>query len=161
MSINLPPPLAAMRYARRRATPVDGVLEVQDAFLPWRRAQGEDEKRRLVEWLAGQYAWCGLWLDGWNAELAGALGSPGALSSGTGTLLSIRPPELPGLLLELHQGYWGLFFGRASCRNAIRALPADATALRQAMRVMNASAAIVSWYDDINWLVGLEAADPG
>jgi hypothetical protein len=98
-------------------------------------------------------------LDDWNADVAANLGDPAA-TVGTFRVWMLSSTSPAELTRELYRGAWAMIFFRWSPPAPpafSEVLPRDPGQLVRMVEEMGAFAAIVSWFDDLEWMVAFAA----
>lgn len=142
---------------RLRATSVPGVLKLTEPLAPWKRSEVVELKRRLLEQLFHNVGDCRLWLDQDDLDSVSELGviadhGRGRESPAWLSISGVQVPKLPELL---YRGAWGLFFGAPS---SLAPFPPTTLSFEPAAVVtltesVGARASVISWHDDVEWLV--------
>jgi len=121
-----------------------------------RRETSDSPRRRFIAQLRTHLPAGLLWLNELQEDVAASLGDPVGKSGDTGFWSVPDDPPFDRLLDHLHVGAWALFFYAAAPEptpdvpSPLLTESGDVTAL---LEKTQASAAILSWYDDVEWLV--------
>ena len=97
-----------------------------------------------------------IWLKNVDKGLAKALGNPLSTSGEANLWMLSDTISLPQFLDGLFEGGWAMFFLRNSPQHKPTPpefLPTKLEDVRILLRAFGASAAILSWYDDIEWQI--------
>ena len=130
------------------------VLEIK-----WRRKGSETHRLQLVQQLCERSPVVLIWLKDLNEEIRKTLGTPMCTSGGAGFWLLSKATSLSLLLDGLDEGGWALFFFSKLPEDSLKvpeflcAKPEDVGSM---LHATGAKAVILSWYDDIEWLVAFE-----
>ena len=105
-----------------------------------------------------------LWLDdARNQEVQEDLGQPAVSRDGAGFWIVSETIPMNALLPKLFRGGWGMFFFRTRPKQMpippIPLLPSKRPDAAELIGSTEAQAVIVSWYDDLEWLVAFNCPD--
>lgn len=117
------------------------------------RAQRVD----FVQQLFGRFPVRLIWLkDFLNENMKKTLGTPLSTSGGAGIWTLPDAVSLDQLLDGLYEGGWAMFFLPNPPQEVLKAsefLPIEPEEALSLLRTFGASVGILSWYDDIDWLI--------
>lgn len=116
----------------------------------------EAQKADFLQLLFRRFPTRLLWLKDVDENLKAMLGSP--LSTVGGASLWMLPDRisLTEFLNELYEGGWAMFFLLNPPQHVptpVEFLPTKPEEVRLLLREVGASIGILSWYDDIEWLI--------
>ena len=116
----------------------------------------EAQKVNFIQQLFGLFPVRLVWLKNVDKDLKRTLGNP--LSIGGEASLWVLPDtiSLAQLLDGLFEGGWAMFFLRNSPQHVPATpefLPTRPEEVRLLLRTLGASVGVLSWYDDIEWLI--------
>lgn len=116
-----------------------------------------DQKTDFVQQLFGKFPVRLIWLkDFWNEDVRKTLGTPLSSSGGAGIWNLPDAVSLPQLLDGLYEGGWAMFFLLNFPQDVPKApefFPAKPKEMLSLLHSFGASVGILSWEDDIEWLI--------
>lgn len=114
------------------------------------------QKADLLQQLFRQFPNRLLWLKDVDEDLKSMLGSPLSIAGGASLWVLTDATSLTELFNELYEGGWAMFFLPHPPRcvpTPPESLPTNHEDVRPLLRTLGASVGILSWYDDIEWLI--------
>jgi hypothetical protein len=115
-----------------------------------------DQRVDFVQQLFGRFPVRLIWLKDLNEDIRKALGAPLSTSGKAGIWPLPDEVSLAQLLDGLYEGGWAMFFLSNPPQEGLKApefLPIDSEEALSLLRTFDASVVILSWYDDIDWLI--------
>lgn len=97
-----------------------------------------------------------LWVKDVDEDLKAMLGSPLSTVGGASLWVVTDRTSLTELLSELYEGGWAMFFLPNPPQHGLAPsefLPSKPEEVRLLLREVGASIGVLSWYDDIEWLI--------
>ena len=157
--INISALLEHLLHARIRNTTHSNVFDVRFARLFLRRKVTEQDagQLQLIRELQEHYPLVFFWSKDHDEHELAALGMPHA-SSGGARVWRIQNDRLP----DLSAGGWALFFMRGDLTQPLSVpgfLPTEPAQTVALLATVGAGAAILSWYDNMEWLVAHESSE--
>ena len=126
----------------------------------FRRKQAEPHKLQLVQQLRERLPFGLIWLKDLNEEVRKTFGPAICTSGEAGFCLLSNTTSLSQLLDGLDEGGWALLFFSKLPEESLRVpefLPAKSEDVVSMLHATGAKIAILSWYDDIEWLVAFDS----
>lgn len=152
--------LHAVKYLRVKETDVSGVSRVGVPRTPWNLKKGIEERKMVVLSICQKFRYLALWLS----DIYGPDQKQSIVNLAIRKTIGWSFPsqsEVISVIEDLSEGGWGLFFfdrDPRSSLNALSILPTDARSLLELLEIVSAGAAIISWYDDNEWIVACAPA---
>jgi hypothetical protein len=139
--------LSVMRHVKAKATSVPNVWYISLPVSPWKLSLAEQERQFMVKKLSAALPYRALWFSDWASDE-----HPGWHLLACNESMTARDNAFSN-------GAWVLFFFEHAPGNILDALiptePTSPIAAAHQIHGLGVSAAIWSWYDDIEWLVAL------
>jgi hypothetical protein len=132
--------------------PQPGVYEIKGGSKKERRPLRVD----FIQQLFGRFPVRFIWLKDLNQDVRKALGTPLSTSGEAGIWTLPDTVSLAQLLDGLYEGGWAMFFLPNPPQEVLKApefLPVEPEEALSLLRTFGASVGILSWYDDIDWLI--------
>jgi hypothetical protein len=132
--------------------PQPGVYEIKGGSKEGRRPLRVD----FIQQLFGRFPVRLIWLKGLNEDVRKALGTPLNTSGEAGIWILPDAVSSDQLVDGLYKGGWAMFFLPNPPQEVPRApefLPVEPEEALSLLRTFGASVGILSWYDDIDWLI--------
>ena len=118
--------------------------------------KGRDQRNLFVQQLFDQFPIRLIWLKDLNEQVRNTLGSPLSTAGGAGIWKLPSAITSAGLLDGLREGVWAIFFFPNSLQNVPpppELLPMVPEEVIPILSKFVARVAILSWYDDTEWLI--------
>ena len=134
--------------------PQPGVYEIKGGSKKERRPLRVD----FIQQLFGRFPVRLIWLKDLNENMKKTFGAPLSTSGGAGIWTLPDAVSSAQLVDGLYEGGWAMFFLQNLPHEVPRApefLPIEPEEAVSPLRTFGASVVILSWYDDIDWLIVL------
>jgi hypothetical protein len=129
----------------------NGVWLVKLPVMPLNRSAALDERRSMLRTFTEKWRHTALWLSD--------------IYNRTGALWSFPPPsELPSIVDPLDEGGWAVMFFDEQPESVLpeyTRVPSKPKDVTKMLAELRASAAIISWYDDTEWIVAFRCPVAG
>jgi hypothetical protein len=137
--------LSVMRHAKVKATSVPNVWRISLPVFPWKLSLAEQERQFMVKKLSAVLPYRALWFSDWASD------------ERPGWHFLACNESMKAWDNVFNNGAWVLFFFEHAPGKILDTLiptePTNLTAAAHQIHDLGVSAAIWSWYDDIEWLV--------